>query len=416
MAKAYYGTRISDNMTRTPEGYLICHNVPLARTGWYEYAGSEIGLDDSAMVSVYRSPEEVFDPLAVASFEGKTVTDGHPTQFPIAADNEAAYHKGHVQNVRQGTGDVEDCLLGDLFVKDSVLINKIDNGLREVSCGYDCEWAPRDDGTYEQRQIRGNHVAIVPNGRAGDRIAIRDEKSQQKSTKRGATMPFDLRKILGIGFKVWAQDAEPEAVANAIEAAKKGEEAAKGCSGKDAFPVQGGGEGGEGNPMMEMMKQILATLQQLVQSDKQVHSQVSQPEDALDSLEKELEEKKEGKGEEREAEDEFSSEVPTLSEEDKPKNPIPGADSKAAILTAIRTMKPIVAAIKDAGERKVATDALAKSFRDMMKPGEQKASYGDLLKPKKAVDKQAQDRAAADEEYGRSIKSKFHRKTIAGGK
>ncbi len=349
MAKAYYGTRISDNMSKTPEGYLICHNVPLARTGWYEYAGSEIGLDDSGMVNVYRSPEEVFDPLAIASFEGKTVTDGHPTQFPVAADNEAAYHKGHVQNVRQGTGDIMDCLLGDLFVKDSVLINKIDNGLREVSCGYDCEWVPRDDGTYEQRQIRGNHVAIVPNGRAGDRIAIRDEKPQQKSTKRGATMPFDWRKIFGIGFKEWAKDAEPEAVASAIEAAKKGEERAEDCfgKGKDAFPVQG--EGGEGNPMMEMMKQILATLQQLVQSDRQVHSQVSQPEDALDSLEKELEEKKDGKGEEKEVEDEFTGEVPTLSEEDKPKNPIPGADSKAAILTAIRTMKPIVAAIKDAG-------------------------------------------------------------------
>ena len=33
MAIAYYGARISPHMTRTPEGYLICHDVPINRTG-----------------------------------------------------------------------------------------------------------------------------------------------------------------------------------------------------------------------------------------------------------------------------------------------------------------------------------------------------------------------------------------------
>ena len=29
---AYYGTEISKHMTDTPEGYLICRDVPIART------------------------------------------------------------------------------------------------------------------------------------------------------------------------------------------------------------------------------------------------------------------------------------------------------------------------------------------------------------------------------------------------
>ena len=29
---AYYGSSISGNMVRTPEGFLICRNVPIART------------------------------------------------------------------------------------------------------------------------------------------------------------------------------------------------------------------------------------------------------------------------------------------------------------------------------------------------------------------------------------------------
>ena len=401
---AYYGTRISDHRTRTPEGFLICHDVPLSRTGWYEYARQEIGLEGEGMVNVYRSPEEVFDPLAIASFEGKTITDGHPSQFPVAPDNEGAYHKGHVQNVRAGVGDFSDCTIGDLFVKDAVLINKIDNGLREVSCGYDCEWVPRDDGSYEQRKIRGNHIAVVENGRAGDRIAIRD-KAPEQIKQRGETMAFDVKKIFGIGFKEWAKDAEPEAVANAIEAAKEGEKK-EDC--KDAFPGESGGEG-QGN-IAGMLQQILTTVQQLVQSDKQVHQEI--PKDALDALEGELK----GEEEETKTEDEFTGEVPVLSEEEQPKNPIPGADSKQAILAAIKTMKPVIAAIKDEKERKAATDALVKSFRGMMQPGTQKASYGDLLKVKKIADAKSMSQAQKDEDYGRVIKDKFHRKFTIGGK
>ena len=34
---AYYGTEISKHMTDTPEGYLICRDVPIARTGEMTY-------------------------------------------------------------------------------------------------------------------------------------------------------------------------------------------------------------------------------------------------------------------------------------------------------------------------------------------------------------------------------------------
>ena len=37
MAIAYYGTDISPNKTETVEGYLICRNVPIARTGAQQY-------------------------------------------------------------------------------------------------------------------------------------------------------------------------------------------------------------------------------------------------------------------------------------------------------------------------------------------------------------------------------------------
>ena len=41
----YYGTRLSENISRRdPEGYLLCLNVPVARTGIQEYLPEELGL------------------------------------------------------------------------------------------------------------------------------------------------------------------------------------------------------------------------------------------------------------------------------------------------------------------------------------------------------------------------------------
>ena len=79
---AYYGTEISPNQTETAEGFLICRNVPIARTGEMVYLARELRLDGDPerLVMVHRAPEDVFDPAAMASFEGKPVTDGHPPE------------------------------------------------------------------------------------------------------------------------------------------------------------------------------------------------------------------------------------------------------------------------------------------------------------------------------------------------
>lgn len=115
--KAYYGSRISPNMTETPEGYLVAHNVPVARTGYQEYLGREIGLDTDDRVKVYRDPDEVFSPKTMASFEGKSVTNDHPP-VGLDAENTRDYEMGHTTNVRRGTGADSDLLLADLIIKD----------------------------------------------------------------------------------------------------------------------------------------------------------------------------------------------------------------------------------------------------------------------------------------------------------
>ncbi|MCL1867287.1 MAG: DUF2213 domain-containing protein, partial [Oscillospiraceae bacterium] len=176
MRLVYYGDKISPNITETPEGYLICKNVPIGRTGDMTYTRGELNLDGNPeeTVTVHREESEVFNTVAIASFEGKPTTDAHPNE-DVMPDNYANYAKGHGQNVRRGTEENNDKLVADLFITDPALINEVKNNIRrEISCGYDCNFVPNEDGTFSQRQIRGNHIAIVRDGRAGSSVCIKD--------------------------------------------------------------------------------------------------------------------------------------------------------------------------------------------------------------------------------------------------
>ena len=67
----FYASKLSNNISKTPEGYLICLNCSIARTGIQKYLGQELGIDDKydEYVPVYRLEVDVFSPAAMASFE-----------------------------------------------------------------------------------------------------------------------------------------------------------------------------------------------------------------------------------------------------------------------------------------------------------------------------------------------------------
>ena len=172
----YYGTRLSENISRRePEGYLLCLNVPVARTGTQDYLPEELGLsppykpgaegglegDRKALqfISVLRPEAEVFSPETIASFEGMPVTNDHPPDG-VDIGNIRALQKGHAHNVRRGSGEEADLLLADLIITDPVLIDLILDGKREISCGYTYELC-EENGTYIQRKIRGNLHGIT---------------------------------------------------------------------------------------------------------------------------------------------------------------------------------------------------------------------------------------------------------------
>lgn len=180
---AFAAWPLTKRLGRTAENYLICCDAVISRTATrapQEYLRSEIEPGGGReVVRVYRLPEEVFSPVSLGTFEGKPIAGPvHPSGF-INADNHQLHSRGHVQNVRRAgwlLPDGEEGVLGDLVITDPVLADMIESGsVREISCGYDCEYVPFRDG-YAQTNIRGNHIAVLAKGRAGSDVRVYDAK------------------------------------------------------------------------------------------------------------------------------------------------------------------------------------------------------------------------------------------------
>ena len=179
----YYITeQLSEHIGETPEGFLLCKDVPLTRTGVFEYTASEVPVEASldGMVKIQRDDDEVFAQNTIASFEGKPVTINHPEGM-VTPENWSELAHGVVQNVRRGDGEQADLLLGDLLITTKKGIELVKSGLREVSCGYDAQYEQIEKGKGKQREIIGNHVALVTKGRAGNRCTIQDSGDKENN-------------------------------------------------------------------------------------------------------------------------------------------------------------------------------------------------------------------------------------------
>jgi hypothetical protein len=168
--------QLGPNQSFTPEGYLLCEEVPIARTGVQDYAEMELeGIEaKDGVIEVERNEDEVFSPDTIASFLGKPVTLNHPSD-PVTPDTWSYLAKGTAHNIRRGEGEQSNLLIADLLITDKGAINEIrNNGLKEISCGYDAEYEQIAPGRARQTSIVGNHVALVKNARCGPVCSVQD--------------------------------------------------------------------------------------------------------------------------------------------------------------------------------------------------------------------------------------------------
>lgn len=180
----YTTEQIGPKQSLTPEGFLLCEDVPVARTGMMIYGPNETPIEagPDGLVKIHREDADVFRPETIASAQGKSVTNDHPDD-DVTPNLWKELSHGIMLNVRRGVGAFDDLLLADLLITTEDGIKAVQEGKREVSLGYEADYVQLAPGVGKQANIIINHVALVEQGRCGPRCAIKDEKPEISKTE-----------------------------------------------------------------------------------------------------------------------------------------------------------------------------------------------------------------------------------------
>ena len=165
-------------------GWYEIQSNPLSKVGIFEYLGRSINAPEPDRIyRVYRPEEELKDPKCVDSFKLLPWVIDHE----MLGDGETPAEKKGVHGVIGQDvyfDDQSQMLKGNIKVFSDQLSDVIDNQMDELSLGYRCEYDFDNPGTYNgkpfdviQRKIRGNHLAVVPEGRMGSDVAVLDALS-----------------------------------------------------------------------------------------------------------------------------------------------------------------------------------------------------------------------------------------------
>lgn len=181
---------------RTPQGGIRVA-ATLTRSGVFEYQTI-----DGRTIREYRAPAEVARADSLSSLRGAPLTLDHPPS-KIDATNYRQFSIGHVgDDVQMVKADVG----ATVYIQDAQAIRAIENGRRELSCGYHCDVDetpgvvpasdPVDAGKpYDraQKSIHYNHLAFVDDGRAGNARLRLD--SNGNALFEGATRMSETTKV-----------------------------------------------------------------------------------------------------------------------------------------------------------------------------------------------------------------------------
>lgn len=199
---------------------------PLSKVGVFPYLGKQISseLEPDKIYQVYRPAEELLSEATVNSFKLLPIVDDHTmlgTEPGMMPAEEKGVHGTSGSDVYGKDGK----LYGDLKIYSETLKDEIEAGKKELSMGYFCDYE-LTPGTFDgqhydavQRNIRGNHIALVEEGRMGSDVRVMDRKitmdsmkeinSMVKSAKRGIRRVFDedvdkrelIREVMAIAAK-----------------------------------------------------------------------------------------------------------------------------------------------------------------------------------------------------------------------
>jgi len=193
VAEAIQAAQIVGAMDRREidtNGWPEIKDNPISKVGVFDYRGAQltvpnhqrdaVTLDPDKMYRVYRPAAELGSNETVNSFKLLPWIDNHAMLGREEDGLTRPEEKGVQGVIGEDVYFDHPTLFGNLKLFSSAMADSIEAGKKDLSCGYRCDydWTP---GTFEgqpydcvQRNIRGNHVALVNQGRMGPEVAVMD--------------------------------------------------------------------------------------------------------------------------------------------------------------------------------------------------------------------------------------------------
>lgn len=219
-------------------GWFEVKGNPLSKVGIFQYSGAQVGGDPSKVYNVYRPEEELSNPETLDSFRLLPWIDDHVMLGnPDTDQNLTPAEKKGIEGVIGEEVFFKDGILyGNIKVFSENLAALIESGKKQLSAGYRCVYE-LVSGTWNgqpfdaiQRNIRGNHLALVDEGRMGKEVAVLDHLTFTFDTKElkmtNTTLDERMQKICDWAEGKMAKDEAEEKEAKEKEA----EDAVKGLA------------------------------------------------------------------------------------------------------------------------------------------------------------------------------------------
>lgn len=172
------GTGMDSSRSVDINGYVDVPKNPISKVGVFPYLGSSIGAEPADKVfMVYRPESELSDPETIESFKLSPIIEDHTMLGEgLTSPDEVGVQGTTGEQVEFENGT----LYANLRIYSDKLLSIIEEGKKDISLGYRCVYE-MTSGIFNgvkydavQRKIRGNHVAIVDEGRMGRDVAVLD--------------------------------------------------------------------------------------------------------------------------------------------------------------------------------------------------------------------------------------------------
>lgn len=171
---------IIGNLTEDPETGFLKGNARVTRIGIFNYMNA-----DGSIKRELRHPHEVFSKKSLDSMIMIPITNDHPKERMVTADNAKQLSIGFTGEAVQPDGQY---VIIPINITDKDGIAAVKAGRRELSLGYQVSLEDKH-GEYDgmeydsiQRDIMYNHLSIVDKARAGAACAINIDGSDAIQT------------------------------------------------------------------------------------------------------------------------------------------------------------------------------------------------------------------------------------------